>query len=430
MKNLLFLLLIIFSFAAIGQDVKPKETLVEFYGFVRLDSYMDTYKSVDAGHDMFYLLPKYNMISGVEANKQTSSHLTPVASRLGVKVNFPEILKAKVTGLFEFDFAGNLKTDPTLFRILQANSVLTWEKSSLLLGQTWHPFFGGSCGPVVAGINTGAPFNSFNRSPMIRYNMKFGGLTASASVLSEIQYTSPMMEDNPGLVGPNPPPSLLTPNHAKRNGVIPELVISAEWTKNAVTLGAGAEYKVIKPRMIFAGTDVKLNSISNEFLNSTAFMGYSRYKKNKLMILSKGFYGENMSHMILPGGYGVATYDATSGKETYTSYRTLTSMLNIVYGQKWQFGLFAGYGKNLGTNDALVGFEGKAKTKGLFTDMQNMYRVAPHVSLNLPKFKLIAEYEYTSANYGTGAIKLANGLYNSTHKTVNNRVIIAVSHFF
>jgi hypothetical protein len=425
MKKLLFSILFLCTISAFCQEVKPKETAVEFYGFVRLDAYMDTYKSVDAGHDMFYLLPKYSTVAGLEANKQRSSQITPVASRLGVKVNLPEIFKAKVTGLFEFDFAGNLKTDPTLFRILQANSVFTWQKSSLLLGQTWHPFFGGSCVPVVAGINTGAPFNCFNRSPMIRYNMIFKGLTVSISALSEIQYVSPMMEDNKDLV-----PSLLTPNHAKRNGVVPELVLSAEWTKNTITLGAGAEYKVIKPRMIFTGTNAQLNSISNEFLNSTAFMGYGRYKKNKLMVLAKGVYGDNMSHLTLPGGYGVATYDAASGKETYTSYRTFVSMMNIVYGQKYQIGLFVGYGKNLGTNDTLNSFDGKAKTKGLFTDMQNMYRVAPHISLNLSKFKLIAEYENTVANYGIGAINLTNGLYDSTHKTANSRFIIAVSHFF
>ena len=175
-------------FCAKGQS--DDNLTLDFYGFVRVDGYVDTYKGVDAGHDIFYLLPVYQVKNGAEYNKQLSSNISAMASRLGVKVTFPEVLKAKATGLLEFDFAGNLKNDPTLFRIRQAYSLLTWEKSSLLVGQTWHPFFGGSCLPTVAGLNTGAPFTCFNRSPMIRYNMKFGGLTLSASAVSQLQYNN------------------------------------------------------------------------------------------------------------------------------------------------------------------------------------------------------------------------------------------------
>lgn len=404
---------------------------LDFYGFVRVDAYMDTHKGVDAGHDIFYLLPLYANpanFKGDDLYEQTSSNISAIASRLGVKINFPEILKAKATGLIEFDFAGNLKSDPTLFRIRQAYSLLTWEKSSLLLGQTWHPFFGNSNVPVVAGLNTGAPFSCFNRSPMIRYNQKFGALTVSASAVSEMQYTSPLIDQE------DFPKTLLTLNHAKRNGVIPELVLSTEWTKKTITLGAGVEYKRIKPRMMITGTltdGSKVSSIAEEFLNSTAFMAYSRYKKDKLTILLKGFYGDNMSHLVMPGGYGVTSFNAATGKETYTSYKTYTSSLNIVYGQKWQGGLFAGYGGNLGTNAPLFDSgSGKAKTYGSFLNMQTMYRVAPHISFNLAKLRLVAEYEMTSANYGTGAINLTNGLYARSHTATNNRLIMVLTHYF
>jgi hypothetical protein len=404
---------------------------VDFYGFVRVDAYMDTYKGVDAGHDIFYLLPAYGVKNGAEFNNQLSSNISAMASRLGVKITFPEILKAKGTGLLEFDFAGNLKADPTLFRIRQAYSLLTWEKSSLLIGQTWHPFFGGSCLPTVAGLNTGAPFTCFNRSPMIRFNKKFGGLTISASAVSQSQYNNVAIDATDF----NPNAFQVTYNQAKRNGVIPELVLTAEWTKKSITLGAGAEYNQIKPRMMITETlaDGKdASSVAEEFLSSTAFMAYGRYKKDKLTILLKGYLGDNMQNLTLPGGYGVASLDSTTGKETYTCYKNYTAALNIVYGQKWQVGLFAGYGANLGTNDPLLGFGGKAKTYGLFTNMQTMYRVAPHISLNLPKFRLVAEYEMTTANYGKAgtAIDLSNGLYSTTNKTTNNRVIIVMTQYF
>lgn len=422
MKKITFLFIALLCVFFVSAQ-SGNEKRIDFYGFVRIDAYMDTYKGVDAGHDVFYLLPLYAKPNGVEDfNQQTSSNITAIASRLGVKINFPDVAGAKATGLLEFDFAGNLKSDPTLFRIRQAYSLLSWEKSSLLIGQTWHPFFGNSNVPVVAGLNTGAPFSCFNRSPMIRYNMKMNGLTLSASAVSEMQYASPMIDQADFSY-------LLTPNQAKRNGVIPELVLSGEWTKKAVTLGAGAGYKRIKPRMMVTGTAG--SSKAETYLNSTEFMAYARYKKEKITLLAKTFIGDNMSHLVMPGGYGVASYDAVTGEETYTNYTTWMNSFNIVCGTKWQVGLFAGLGKNLGTKEALWDSgSGKAKTYGSFLNMQTMYRVAPHISLNLNKFKLIAEYEQTSANYGTGNINLSDGLFSSTHRATNNRVILVLTQYF
>jgi hypothetical protein len=418
MKRNLFILMALLS-VLIAKGQSDDNVTLDFYGFIRVDAYMDTYKGVDAGHDIFYLLPAYAVNkNGAEYNNQLSSNISAMASRLGVRINFPELFKAKATGLMEFDFAGNLKADPTLFRIRQAYSLLTWEKTSLLIGQTWHPFFGGSCMPTVAGLNTGAPFTCFNRSPMIRYNMKFGGLTATAALVGQTQYNNAAMDATDlGLV---------TTNQAKRNGVIPELVLSAEWTDKSITLGAGAEYNRIKPRMMITDSS-KVSSVADEYLDGTAFMAYGRYKKDKLTILLKGYFGDNMQNLTLPGGYGVATRDVATQKETYTSYMTYTTGLSIVYGQKWQFGLFAGYGGNLGTKAPLC----DPKTYGLFTNMQTMYRVAPHVSLNLSKFRCVLEYEQTAANYGkAGSFDLANGLYTNTKLVTNNRVILVLTQYF
>jgi len=422
MKNFFLVLFAFLAAVSVHAQQKDKPTL-DFYGFVRIDAYMDTYKGVDAGYDVFYLLPLYVETDGIEnLNKQLSSNITAIASRLGTKITFPDVLGAKATGLLEFDFAGNLKSDPTLFRIRQAYSLLTWERSSLLMGQTWHPLFGNSNVPVVAGLNTGAPFSCFNRSPMIRYNMKFGGITISASAVSEMQYTSPMVDQSDFSY-------LLTTNHAKRNGVLPEMVLSGEWTKNAITLGTGAGLKRIKPRMMITGTEGK--SKATEYLTSMVYMAYARYKTEKLTLLAKSYLGGNMSHLVMPGGYGVATYDETTGKETYTSYRICANSFNMVYGQKWQVGLFAGYGFNLGTNDALWDpGTGKAKTYGSFLNMQTMYRVAPHISLNLNRFRLVAEYERTTANYGIGNVDLSDGLFDTTHKATNNRFILVMSQYF
>ncbi len=425
-KILLFFLTTLMFIIAKGES--NDNITLDFYGFVRVDSYLDTYKGVDAAHDLFYLLPAYAVINKTEINDRLSSNITATASRLAVIINFPDVLKAKATGTLEFDFVGNLKADPTLFRIRQAYSLLTWEKSSLLVGQTWHPFFSGSCIPTVAGLNTGAPFNCFNRSPMIRFNMKFGELTLSAAAISQMQYNTPSIDAEEL--------KIVTFNQAKRNGIIPEMVLSTEWMKGSITVGAGLGHNTICPRMMITGNPTDstiLSSVADQYLNSTYGMLYGRYKKDKLTVLLKGYCGENMAHLTMPGAYGIATRDPFTGKETYTNYTTYTTSLNIVYGQKWQFGIFAGYGENLGTKDPLWDSGGgKAKVYGLFSSLQSMYRFAPHVSLNLPKFRLVGELEVTGAKYGAAgsSINLTNGLYATTHNTVNKRFIIVMTQYF
>lgn len=408
---------------SIAQDEKKVD--LEFYGFVRVDAYMDTYKGQDLGHDIFYLLPQYTLSKDgkVEINDQLSSNISAMASRLGARIKGPDVLNAKLTGALEFDFAGNLRTDPTMFRIRQAFTMLSWEKSSLLMGQTWHPFFGGANMPIVAGLNTGAPFHAFNRSPMISYKYKMKGMVLGLSVVTENQYATSMAL--------SPSVFMNSGNHAKRNGAIPELVFTADWSKNGkLFAGAGAEYKRIMPLMVVqngAGDFFK----AGEYLSSTGFVGYMRYKGSKFTLLAKGFYGQNMSHLVMPGGYGVATYDAATGKETYTNYTHFTALISAVYGTEFQVGIFAGYGQNLGTSDPLFDAgAGKAKTYGLFLPIQDMMRIAPHIAYNTGKLRFVAEFETTSANYGQGAVNLQDGLYGTVANATNNRLIFTMTHYF
>ncbi len=407
---------------AIAQE-KVKDLNLDFYGFVRNEIFVDTYKGLDAAHDIFYLVPLYvgQDANGEDINEQTNANLSALASRIGVKIDGPEIFGAKTSGVIEFDFGGIVKTEPTLFRIRHANMSFAWEKSKLLIGQTWHPFWCGGVFPTVAGLNTGAPFQAFNRSPQIRYDIKAGeGFTITGAAVYENQYTSRSMDSG----------VFSTPNQAQRNGVMPELVFCAEYKNKGLTIGAGAEVKRIKPRMTVEGTAGTFKA--DEFLTSSGFMGYLKHKNDMFSITAKGYYGQNMTHLTMLGGYGVASRNETTGKETYTNYKNYTSLLNMVYGKKWQVGLLLAYAENLGTCDNL--YENPTSMKpvlaGILPNVQNHYRVAPHVALNVSKFRLVAEYEMTTANYGTGVFDYSDGLYADKHKTTNKRIELMMMYFF
>ncbi|PTN10155.1 hypothetical protein [Mangrovibacterium marinum] len=406
--------------SASAQQVGLNDFNLKLYGFVRTDYYVDTYKGNDVAHENFYLVPWYTGqdANGEDLNEQTSANLTALASRLGAKIQGPELLGAQTAAVLEFDFGGITKTEPTLFRIRHAYVAFSWDQSKLTVGQTWHPFFGGGVFPAVGAFNTGAPFQAFNRSPLVRYDYKLGKLTVGAAAIYENQYASKSLDSG----------SYSTANQAKRNGVLPELTLTAEYKANGLTLGAGAEWKRIKPRMLTEGSLGTYKA--DAYLNSHAVMGYVKYQHEKLSVTAKTFYGQNMTHLCILGGYAVATKNESTGAETYTNFNTSSSLLNVVYGKKWQVGMFAAYLKNLGTSDAVYDNNGAAITAGLLPAIQEAARASVHVALNVDKLRFVAECEITTADYGVDGLDFADGTYSDTHRATNQRVSLSMVYAF
>ena len=230
MKNLTIAFLLLCSFAVFSQEVKLKETTFDFYGFVRFEAFSDTYKGLNAANEQFFIVPLY---AGVDANgkhiNQTPTYnFSSMASRLGVRITGPEIFKAKTTANIEADFAGDLGNNPAMLRVRQANAVFTWKTSSLLVGQTWHPFWSGKVFPTVGGLNTGCPFQPFNRSPQVRYDYRPNKrLTLSAALVSEFQYKSYGFSKIDSMY----PRAMIYTDKSEcfsRNAGIPEMVINIE----------------------------------------------------------------------------------------------------------------------------------------------------------------------------------------------------------
>ncbi|HEY3388697.1 MAG TPA: hypothetical protein VGK38_03940 [Prolixibacteraceae bacterium] len=414
MIKLIGCLLFLLPLVAVSQEVK-KENPVTFYGFVRSDFYYDSYKGVNAFQDVFYLFPNYigTDANGKDLNNQPTANFLSVVTRGGVNINGPEIFGAKTTGCIEVDFAG--KPEIYLIRLRKAYTLFSWTKTKLLVGQTWHPFWSGDAFPRIGALNTGTPFQPFNRSPQVRLDYKAGDFTLSATGLYQQQYVSS------GPIGSS--------NMYKRDAVIPETVLSFEYNKKAVTLGAGIDFNRIKPRVSTSGSDTK-TYVTDECLNSTSMVAYGKYAKGKLMMLLKGYYGQNMAHLTMVGGYGVKTYDPKTGYETYTNYSSYSTLLNITYGNKWKPGLLLGYLENLGSADPLANKGGKADVWGLGTNIMNMSRISPSLSYSVPKFLLTAEYERTTAAYGVGDFNFANGLYADNHSVTNNGIRLIMTWFF
>ena len=414
-RNLLLysLFALIFPSTLIAQE---NNLNFKFYGFLRVDACYDSRMSVTGNEGLFFFYPMDVKLDakGEDLNAQPTLGLYTFNARPGFEVSGLRVFDADVSGKAEADFAGfgGAYGNSSILRIRLAYMKMQWEKSSLLIGQDWHPFFG----PVIPGqisLNTGAPFNPFNRSPQIRYNYALNDkITLSASGLYQFQFNS---------TGPDGK-TMAYQKYALR----PEWVASVNYQTPSFIAGAGINYLTLNPRRVSNWN----NSVFkvDESLNSSAFTAYMKYTDNLFSIGAKTVYGSNTTHLSMLGGYGVTSRDSETGEQKYTNFKTSSSWLNVSYGKKYLANLLFGYAANLGTDDPLL--ENTA-LYGEGLNIKNLSRIATTFSYNVPHFKLGLECEYSRANFGDEhQFNLKTGENTATHTVKNTRVIGIIAYLF
>lgn len=388
------------------------------YGFIRNDFYYDSRENLETASGLFYIIPKDRNMNEYDEdlNAIPSSRFLSIATRLGVKVYAQKpILKSNLMAQVEMDFAG-FNGSTTMFRIRQAYMKMSWKKFSVLAGQTWHPMFG-EVVPMIQSLATGCPFQPFNRSPQLRFDWKLNDTENTKSklyfsALYQLQYTS---------TGPDGG----TTDYLVKSKM-PEFYLGFDWRHKGWYLGVGVDMLRIAPRTVVKDetgsrkVDERLLSMSaNAFVQYESHDGYWNVK-------AKTIFGSNMSHLLLLSGYGVSGVDEDGGY-SYTNIYNSTTWLNVVYGKKWQVGVFAGFMKNLGSEDPLYSNE----TTYIFgyNNVDAVYRVSPMLVYNIFRhFSFGLEYELTSVGYG--ALKLKTGRVDNTHWMTNHRAVGVIMFYF
>ena len=427
LKKLLPLFIVAFSTIAIAQE----PTKLKVYGFVSNDFFYNSRQNVEMVDGIIQLFPKPIELNaaGVDKNAVAQAEMLSVNSRIGVDLTGAPILGAKSSGKIEADFAG-FGTSYYVFRIRQAFMKLNWEKTELLVGQTWHPLFG-SVVPTTFSANAGGPFQPFNRSPQVRIKETLSKtLSLTAAALYEMQYASQ---------GPLTATTSGASNVFMKNAIVPDIFIGLENKTKHWTLGIGGDLKTLKPEPLNKAT-----------ITSLSAGAYFQYVNDKLQLKGKTTYGENLSDQLMLGGYGVSKYNTDlSSVLSYTNFKNMNTWVNVVYGTKLQVGLLLGMSNNLGTSEDLAlnaknrfvsygyGFYNSSdlnpNIKTTDVDYNNqqildrLYRVAPQVSYNISNFKFGLEYDYTTASYGT---MQRDGSAKNTYNVSNNRILASVMYIF
>jgi len=329
-----------------------------------------------------------------------------IATRMGVDITGGEFAGSKVSAKIEADFAGASSTY-FLIRIRQAYVRFEQQRSSLLIGQSWHPLFNDII-PTVVSFNAGSPFQPFNRSPQVLFKyMPVKSLTLSGAAIWQMQNSSN------GPLGFNPV--------YMKNSLTPNMFAGIQFSENGFTIGGALDYKRLMPER-------------DKLLSSLSGAAYLQYCKGLFAIKGKTVLGNNMSDLVMLGGYG-RTYNSSDNSYGFTNLTASSSWVNVAYGKKWQTGLFAGYHQNLGSQVPFLhqNSDGKYSIygRGFYYEQQElldrMVRIAPFLMHSMKDVMFGVEYNFTLAHYGTPQ---SDGRVVNPYPVANHRLIATVVYTF
>ncbi len=415
MKRLLLLFVVFLLLTSLyAQENQDSPIDISFSGFLRTDAWYDSREQVEALEGLFMLYPKNEMLdfNGNDIHAHDNINLLAISTRLRTQITGPDILGAKTSLLIEGDFTGTSNTNS--IRLRHANIKLDWERATFLMGRYWHPLFITSSFPTVMALNTGAPFNFFNRSPQIRFEY---AISERWKATTAVVYQSDRKS-----AGPEGDKATYI-----RNSSVPDLNLQLHYAGKSVRAGLAANYKQLQPRTSVTGylTDATLKT--NEQMGSYIFMGYFGAKTDGLEIKASGIYGQNMYEHLMLGGYGVSSLDSITGYEEYSPYTHFSFWHNIIFGKKTKVGLFSGYIKNLGTDDPLVADPEKVYARG--ADIDFLMRLSPFVAHRFNHLMASAELDYTLAGYGR--VDYADyAKVKDIERVRSFRVLMTLTYFF
>ena len=409
-----FFLLITATFVFVSVSAQVKDFSYKFYGRVRTDVFYNSRHNVESVEGAFFMYPKdvHLDANGEDLNAVSNSGDFIFCTRLGLDITGPMLFNAKTTAKIETDFGGfstSVLGNFTTLRIRHAYVNLDWGRYSLLVGQTWHPLFGEVL-PSIVNLNTGCPFQPFSRSPQWQYNYKFSRFNIKAAAVFQNQYRSS---------GPLGSKML----EYSRDAVLPEMFAGIDYRKEGFIVGVGADVLTLTPRT--QSTKGELTYKVSERNVSASLLAFASYSSEWWKLNAKTIYGQNNVHTLSLGGYGVTSIDPVTGAYDYVNFNHSTSWVNVVYGKKWQVGLFGGFTKNLGTNKPLVS---SSMTYGMGMDIDKLYNMSVQTDYNIKNFTIGVEYSYSVADYGT--IQTATGKVTNTHAADNHRIAALCNYSF
>ncbi len=392
---------------------------IKFSGFINSQIFWDTRQSESSRETMLLFYPKNESLdaNGKDINAVPSMNQLAIISRLSGAISGPNLLGAKFRGLLEADFSGQTNEAINLFRLRHAFVLLDWKHSDLLIGQTWHPMNVPEMMPGLSPLNNGAPFHAFSRHVQIRYIYRVSDFRLIATAASQRDNSS---------TGPKG----VSPTYLM-NTAIPNLDFQLQYRKGNHLLGAGVDYKILKPRLE-TPDDPNDSQKSKYKLDATipawAAIAFWNYKTPAWNLKLEAVWGQNQFEHLMMGGYVESPFDTISHSYSYTNLEQFSVWVELSRAAgKWRPGIFVGFAQNLGFQNEM-----EQNVAGIYArgaNIDHVFRVSPRLSFFASQ-KLIftAEIEYTSAAYGN--MNGRTGAVNNAKEIGMARFLLDVTYHF
>jgi hypothetical protein len=417
---------------------KQKKWDLNWSGLVGFEVFWDTRKPVEVREGGIFLYPAnvFYDKNGKDIHARASFNFCVMNTRLTLKIQAPEALGAKISGMVEGWFMGISNNDMNGFALRHALIKMDWKSTQLLFGQTWHPLFTERMFAYTVAGSAGAPFQPFARVPQIRVTQKFAKnnfllfyLNAQRDLLS---------------FGPQGASS-----EYLRQSIMPEMGLQYIFdcltkdkknsSQHQIYAGLGFNFKRIVPRLITADTIA-----TKKGLNSYSGIAFFHYEHQINRQLKTGFklkasFIQNSYEYLMIGGYAIKEYEKNTPLDLdykvdfdYTNLNTLSFWGDLYLNYRsWEVGLFGGYCQNLG---AFNNIQAPANSLSYFTRVPNadfIYRLSARLKYTANKLQFCLEPEYTSAVYGTALTKTGKiDIAEKTHWVHNLRVLVSTVLYF
>lgn len=392
-----------------AQDTEKPEKFdwLNISGFIANSVKYDTRQTVYAREGELLLYPKPVELdeNGVDKNDFGRLNMFNLHSRMAFSMTGKDVNGFKISAKLEFDFFGVTNDNPAVARIRHAFVKVSKDQYGFIFGQTWHPTFFVDCYPEVIAWGAAVPTQPFSRAPQVRFfYTPSKELEVSLSALSQRDFSNH---------GPNG-----ASGDYLRNSGIPEMQFSiVSRLNNGISMGAGVGYKTIVPRLLTDSLIAEKESISSYNLS-----GFLKYKNDNFYIKAHGIYGENLSNLLLIGGYGVESIDVATDARTYENYRSIAFWGETEYKvNNFGFGFFLGY---------VVAPDNKNRSAinyGLGTNIESLIRWSPRVVYKNGNLKFGLELATTTANYLDQTL---NGTLVAAHAATDYRYIFTTQFYF
>ena len=336
---------------------------ITLYGFARSEMYVNSRENIESKSGLICIYPKPIELDdyGYDKNAKVNAAFLAITSRIGVKYAYTQnnlTLGAHLEG----DFCGT-KDFVDVFRLRHAYASVRYKNHTWLAGQTWHPYYDGIF-PNVLTLNGGTPTGIINRSPQIRYEWQAtpGFKLTAAFVTEGIKY------------------------------IRPEAIIGFTGTTDGWKYGIMGEYRYQNIEHTFTSSIGQ--TVQSMPLHSASGTLYTEYKKDNWLFNARVMGGQNLSHLVVVGGYGLVAEDVENLQATYANLDQMAAYVCASYGKKWRFNVFAGYLKTFGADKECVQFYGAG------SNVSDIIKTAVSAEFNYKGLGIGLECEYTNAAYG------------------------------